>query len=320
MISLPCPYCPFSHKNSEEMRACWLDSVAEASGLSQKKSTNQKFITSLPPSPAHGPSALSKNEKNIRAKKRKSNPSSAESVLLNALKDLSSKGYTFKREHSILGYYADFYLPSARLVIEVDGASHKSRRLEDLQRDQVLAANHYFVLRFSAYRVFNEIELVIHEIESWILHHKIPSAKRNSSSKNWSFKPKVTFESLEIDTNSFYVNSDLSVTRKPVSQPTERNTNFDSMRPQKGEFVCQKCIQRKPFVTFGPSPKCRGCNSNEQTTPLCRRCKNPFTFWRQEHQWICRYCSDIRDVSREAASGQRSDITPLRQTRKGKKI
>lgn len=112
---------------------------------------------------------------------------------------------------------------------------------------------------------------------------------------------------------------DLSVTRKPVSQPTERNTNFDSMRPQKGEFVCQKCIQRKPFVTFGPSPKCRGCNSNEQTTPLCRRCKNPFTFWRQEHQWICRYCSDIRDVSREAASGQRSDITPLRQTRKGKK-
>jgi len=221
MISLPCPYCPFSHKNSEEMRACWLGSVADASDLTPKKSTKQKFITSLPPSPAHSPSALSKNEKNIRAKKRKSN---------------------------------------------------------------------------------------------------LSSAKRSSSSKNWSFKPKVTFESLEIDTNSFYVNSDLSVTRKPVSQPTERNTNFDSMRPQKGEFVCQKCIQRKSFVTFGPSPKCRGCNSNEQTTPLCRRCKNPFTFWRQEHQWICRSCSDIRDVSREAASGQRSDITPLRQTRKGKKI
>ncbi|HEX2647987.1 MAG TPA: DUF559 domain-containing protein, partial [Candidatus Dormibacteraeota bacterium] len=45
---------------------------------------------------------------------------------------------------------ADLYYPSARLVIEYDGANHRERMVEDNRRQNSLIDAGYRVLRFTA--------------------------------------------------------------------------------------------------------------------------------------------------------------------------
>ena len=47
----------------------------------------------------------------------------------------------------MLGWFADFFCPSRRLVVEVDGAYHDTRRDADEVRDQVMGAYGITVLR-----------------------------------------------------------------------------------------------------------------------------------------------------------------------------
>ena len=46
-------------------------------------------------------------------------------------------GYKFRRQHPILDFIADFYCPTARLILEVDGAAHDmgDRPRRDVERD-----------------------------------------------------------------------------------------------------------------------------------------------------------------------------------------
>ena len=72
----------------------------------------------------------------------------------------------------ILGYIADFYCASCRLVIEVDGGSHADRRQEDALRDTALLEKGFRTLRFPAARVLNDPDGAVAEIkkairESW---------------------------------------------------------------------------------------------------------------------------------------------------------
>jgi very-short-patch-repair endonuclease len=61
-------------------------------------------------------------------------------------------GWKFRRQHPIGEYVVDFYCPAARLVIELDGASHdREDRFDYGQRRQAwLESQCYKVLRFSA--------------------------------------------------------------------------------------------------------------------------------------------------------------------------
>ena len=45
---------------------------------------------------------------------------------------------------------ADLYYPSARLVIEYDGANHRERLVQDNRRQNALVDSGYRVLRFTA--------------------------------------------------------------------------------------------------------------------------------------------------------------------------
>ena len=56
----------------------------------------------------------------------------------------------FRRQHAIGPYVADFYCPAAKLVIEVDGRAHDSRRAKDEQRDSYLTSLGLRVLRIAA--------------------------------------------------------------------------------------------------------------------------------------------------------------------------
>ena len=57
---------------------------------------------------------------------------------------------TVKRQERIGGYLADFYIPSARLAIELDGAQHfeEKAREYDLRRERFFAEKGIRVLRY----------------------------------------------------------------------------------------------------------------------------------------------------------------------------
>jgi len=74
-------------------------------------------------------------------------------------------GAAFKRQVPIgQRYIADFVAPQVRLVVELDGASHKQRASADARKDRVLRRLGYRVLRIQAKLVFQQPELVLARI------------------------------------------------------------------------------------------------------------------------------------------------------------
>ena len=72
----------------------------------------------------------------------------------------------FRKQHPFDICTADFYCPSARLVIEVDGDSHDmdARRERDAQRDALLRGRGLKVIRFLAADVMRDTDSVVKAI------------------------------------------------------------------------------------------------------------------------------------------------------------
>ena len=58
-----------------------------------------------------------------RRKELRNNATPQEAILWQHLKD-SNFGCKFRRQHSIGPYIVDFYCPSKKLIIELDGSQH----------------------------------------------------------------------------------------------------------------------------------------------------------------------------------------------------
>ncbi len=91
---------------------------------------------------------------------------SGESVLWNLLKSRNLKGRKFRRQHSIDNYIVDFYCPSEKLVIELDGDPHGDyiQIVKDTHRDKYLEELGFTILRFENRFVFQDPEYVLNEI------------------------------------------------------------------------------------------------------------------------------------------------------------
>jgi very-short-patch-repair endonuclease len=72
-------------------------------------------------------------------------------------------GFKVLRQHPIGPYSADFYVPAARLVIEIDGTAHDfgERPQRDADRDQYMCCRGYRVLRVTARDVMMNLEGVL---------------------------------------------------------------------------------------------------------------------------------------------------------------
>jgi very-short-patch-repair endonuclease len=70
-----------------------------------------------------------------------------ETILWVALRNRQLTGLKFRRQVPLGPYIADFYCPSARLVIEIDGATHADPAI-DRDRDAWMLKNDIRVLRF----------------------------------------------------------------------------------------------------------------------------------------------------------------------------
>ncbi|MBK7379111.1 MAG: methionine synthase [Ignavibacteriales bacterium] len=100
------------------------------------------------------------------ANKNKNNPTEAEQMLWELLKDRKLKGFKFRRQHIIGKYIADFVCIPQNLIIEIDGLIHQlpENQESDEIRTQWLESLGFRVIRFTNEQVLNNPEKVLHEM------------------------------------------------------------------------------------------------------------------------------------------------------------
>lgn len=93
----------------------------------------------------------------------RNNLTPAEAKLWSMLKNGNLLNRKFRRQHSIEDYIVDFYCPTERLIIELDGQVHfdTEQIALDAERDRRLTDMGYTVLRFENKRVFEDAEDVL---------------------------------------------------------------------------------------------------------------------------------------------------------------
>ena len=91
---------------------------------------------------------------------------SAEATLWRILKGEKLNGVQFRKQHSIENFIVDFYCPSAKLIIELDGQGHftSEGKSYDSIRDARLQELGFIILRFENKELFKNPEGVIHII------------------------------------------------------------------------------------------------------------------------------------------------------------
>ena len=106
-----------------------------------------------------------RNLKEVRQALR-SHVTSSEAVMWRYLSGSKLDGRKFRRQHSVGPFILDFYCPSERLCIEIDGSSHNNptSSINDQGRDAYLGSMRIHVLRFTNEQVLTSAEGVLDEI------------------------------------------------------------------------------------------------------------------------------------------------------------
>ena len=107
-------------------------------------------------------SKLKENSRKLRA-----NMTDAEQILWQRLRRKQIHGVQFYRQKPLLTFIVDFYCPSAKLVVELDGGQHfeNEHQAKDGERDALLAALGLRVLRFDNRQALLETDAVLGVIE-----------------------------------------------------------------------------------------------------------------------------------------------------------
>lgn len=88
----------------------------------------------------------------------------AEEILWKTLRNRQLGDLKFRRQHPIGRFIVDFYCPSHKLIIEVDGEIHNQQQDYDQTRTQKLQNFGYLVLRFTNDEVINDLSTVLQKI------------------------------------------------------------------------------------------------------------------------------------------------------------
>jgi adenine-specific DNA methylase/very-short-patch-repair endonuclease len=108
------------------------------------------------------------------ARALRKNMTSAEQLLWRCLRGKQLAGFRFRKQHPIERFVLDFYCPSARLAIELDGSQHATEegKARDAERTAFLEQRGIRVLRFWNREVFQNLEGVLTSI--WAALHEAP--------------------------------------------------------------------------------------------------------------------------------------------------
>lgn len=93
----------------------------------------------------------------------------AEARLWEVLRGRQFRGLKFRCQHPIGRFIVDFYYPSQRLIIEVDGGVHLQQHDYDQARTNQLENFGYCVLRFTNDEVINNLPNVLNQITQSLL-------------------------------------------------------------------------------------------------------------------------------------------------------
>lgn len=109
------------------------------------------------------------NRKNLKQfrKDLRNNLTPAEATLWKELQRNQLDGVKFRRQHSVGKYVVDFYCPSEKLAIELDGHEHFTVSGSEKDRIKVEYLNglNIKVLRFENKEVFENLDGVLEEIK-----------------------------------------------------------------------------------------------------------------------------------------------------------
>ena len=101
-----------------------------------------------------------------RARLLRKKATQPERILWRHLRNRNFAGYKFRRQHPFGDYNLDFYCPSVKLAIELDGGGHNYRadQIRDRTRSEFLARHGVVVLRFWNHQVRQELDSVLRAI------------------------------------------------------------------------------------------------------------------------------------------------------------
>lgn len=102
------------------------------------------------------------------AREMRREPTEAEDLLWQQLRNRKVKGAKFRRQHAIDRFIVDFYCREANLVIEVDGPIHQQQIEEDMERQEHLGLVGFRVLRFTNEQVITDVKKVVEEITRYL--------------------------------------------------------------------------------------------------------------------------------------------------------
>jgi very-short-patch-repair endonuclease len=115
-----------------------------------------------------------------RSRELRNRSTLAEVLLWNQLKRRKMLGCSFLRQRPIHKYIVDFYCPRLKLVIEIDGESHRNKFHSDQPRERDLRSLGLWVLRFQDRDVKHDMGNVLRCIQSWIEQHVTENTERHT--------------------------------------------------------------------------------------------------------------------------------------------
>jgi very-short-patch-repair endonuclease len=109
---------------------------------------------------------VSKAIRRAAAKKLRANTTPHERILWRALKELPMEGTHFRRQAPIGPYIVDFFCPTRKLIIELDGGHHNEDATaeRDDERQVWLEQEGYRVIRFWNSEIASELNAVMEKI------------------------------------------------------------------------------------------------------------------------------------------------------------
>lgn len=109
------------------------------------------------------------NLSHLKSKRKtlRKNLTQAEAMLWKNLKGKQLEGRKFRRQHSLGNYILDFYCPSQKLAIGLDGKGHFNMNQIEYDKNRTLYLNELGikVIRFENKTVFENIDFVLKKIK-----------------------------------------------------------------------------------------------------------------------------------------------------------
>ena len=147
--------------------AKWVPQLGDGVGL-----FNSLHQSPLPEGGGWGKGVPARNSLTVhRAKSLRAAMTGPERALWYELSGKRLSGFKFRRQHPFGPYILDYYCPSERLVVEVDGGSHNNQEAaqHDARRTQYLERHGLRVIRFRADDVVKDSAEVAGRILRWLL-------------------------------------------------------------------------------------------------------------------------------------------------------